>query len=369
MSPAAPLGRDASTGPGQRAPSGRIGRREFLLATTAATAGVFLPGPFPAEGQETLTVCTYGGLYEKAHRKAYAESFERETGARVRYTLQPATAQIKAQVESGNIEWDLVDVQGRVFYAAQKQNLFEPLDYGVIRKDDIYPHVIHSHGIGSIFYANLLGYNARKWTADRAPRTWTDFYDLRRFPGPRGIYRFAYRCLDAAALAAGADPARLYPIDIDGALARVDSIKDHVVWWTTGGQTAQLMARGEVDLIDITNGNLLFARQQGGVVEASWEQGLLCVDFWAVLRGSPRRALAMRYIAHATAPRAQAEFARAEPYGPVNRAAYQLIEPALARELPSSPEKVRQMVIVDDRWWGEHEATILERWNAMMTRK
>ena len=310
-------------------------------------------------------VCTWGGLYQKAHEAAFARPFEKETGATIRYVTQPSSAKIKAQVESGNIEWDVVDTQGHQFYRGVRENLFEPLDYRVIDKTNIHPGVVHSHGIGAIFYAMVIGYSLKTYTRENHPRTWVDFYDLKKYPGRRSLSTFVYRTLENALLADGVAPDKLYPLDIDRALRKMGTIKDRVVWWSTGPQSSDILARGDADASEITNGNLVFAQQKGGNVEIEWDgPALLCADMWCVLRGTKKKDLAMKYIAFATSAEPQATFATKEPYGPVNTKAYDMIPEKVARELPSVPGRVEKLVLVSDQWWGENEAVALEKFTA-----
>jgi len=343
-------------------------RRAFLRITigVAVAAPSVLRCWGEAKAQDrTLVVCTWGGLFQKAHERAFARPFEKETGAIIRYVTQPSSARIKAQVESGNIEWDLVDTQGHQFYRGLRDNLFEPLDYKTIDKSTIHPSVVHSHGIGSIFYAMVIGYNAKKYTRDTAPRTWAEFYDPRKFPGKRSLSTFFYRTAEAALLADGMPRDKLYPLDLDRALRKMDAIKDHVVWWSTGPQATDVLVRGDVDFGEMTNGHVVFAKQKGADVDLSWDgPALLCNDMWAILRGSPKKELAGKYIAFACTPKAQADFAMLEPYGPVNRKAYDMIAPEVAKELPSAPDRVDRLVLVNDKWWGENEAMALEKFNS-----
>jgi putative spermidine/putrescine transport system substrate-binding protein len=351
-----------------------VNSRRTLLRTAIAAAAA---GPAvlrhwtEARAQDrTLVVCTWGGLFQKAHEGAFARPFEKETGATIRYVTQPSSAKIKAQVESGNIEWDVVDTQGHQFYRAARENLFEPLDYAVIDRADIHPAVVHTHGIGSIFYAMVIGYNARKYTRDTAPRTWADVYDLRRFPGKRSLSTFVYRTMETALLADGVPPDKLYPLDLERGLRKMDTIKDHVVWWSTGPQATDVLARGDVDFGEMTNGHVAFAKQKGVAVDQSWNgPALLCNDMWGILRGSKKKDLAMRYIAFACTQRPQAEFAKLEPYGPVNRKAYDLIPGEVARELPSVVGRIESLVLVNDRWWGDNEAVGLEKFNTWRLRR
>ena len=71
-----------------------------LLASDCAPAGT------------SLTVISWGGSYGQAVTKAYLEPFAAATGIDVRLDdYNGGLAQIRAQVETGNVHWDVVDFE------------------------------------------------------------------------------------------------------------------------------------------------------------------------------------------------------------------------------------------------------------------
>lgn len=346
----------------------RVSRRKFLGAagaTSLAGPWVLSHSPRAYAQDNTLVVCTWGGLFQKAHVAAFATPFEKATGAKIRYVTQPSSAKIKAQVESGNIEWDVVDTQAHHMYRGAGQGWFEPLDYNVIDKTGIHPGVVHAYGIGSVFYGMVLGYNADKYPGGTNPRTWADAFDLKKFPGKRSFSTFVYRTMEEALLADGVAPDKLYPLDLDRALAKLDQVKNDVIWWSTGAQATDVIVRGEVDFGEMTNGHVALAQQRGVNIRTSWDgPAVLCNDMWCILKGSSKKDLAMQYIAYACQPGPQAEFPRHEPYGPVNLKAYDMLPEEIAKELPSVPGRVEKLAQINDQWWADNEAVALEKFNA-----
>ena len=64
-----------------------------------------------APAARELVVCSYGGAYQEAQRKAFFEPFERETGIKIREAQWSGEyAKLKAMVEAGQPTWDLVTV-------------------------------------------------------------------------------------------------------------------------------------------------------------------------------------------------------------------------------------------------------------------
>ncbi|MDE0412514.1 MAG: hypothetical protein OXI37_09915, partial [Gammaproteobacteria bacterium] len=57
-------------------------------------------------GAESITVVSWGGSYARAWEKAILEPFTAETGVEVRLeSYNGGLAQVRAQVETGNVHW------------------------------------------------------------------------------------------------------------------------------------------------------------------------------------------------------------------------------------------------------------------------
>ena len=103
-----------------------------------------------------IVLCSWGGSYEKAVVEAMVKPFEKETGIKVIVTSYADFAKMKAMVDTGNIEWDVVDIEDRMLHKGMKEGLFEPLDYTVIDKTDLLPESVHSHAVGIEFWGGVL---------------------------------------------------------------------------------------------------------------------------------------------------------------------------------------------------------------------
>src|SRR3970282_1499883 len=92
---------------------------------TGASADV-CTNPPKAEGT-TLTFASYGGAYQEAQRKGWLEPYAALTGVTFQESEDSSEAPIKAQVEAGQVTWDIVDV-GNDFGLDANAALLEPLD-------------------------------------------------------------------------------------------------------------------------------------------------------------------------------------------------------------------------------------------------
>src|SRR5262245_13393495 len=80
------------------------------------------------EAADSVTVASFGGAYSASQKKAYTEPFQKETGTVVNMTdYNGGLGEIRAQVEAGNVTWDVVDVEMQDAVRGCDDGLFEPL--------------------------------------------------------------------------------------------------------------------------------------------------------------------------------------------------------------------------------------------------
>lgn len=319
-----------------------------------------------SESQERkVVVCSWGGDYEKAFRKTMVEPFEKETGIKVIVTSYPDFGKMKAMVDSGNVEWDVVDIPGRHLYRGVKAGLFEPLDFTIIDKSDILPEMVHPYGVGIEYYILCIAYRTKKFTAENHPKSWADFWDVKRFPGSRGLRGTAEHTMEIALLADGVPKEKIYPIDVNRAFKSLDRIKPHIsVWWTKNAIPPQLLTDGEVDLTSAHSGRIIEIRKGGVPVDLELNQGLLGSEWLVVLKGSKNKKEAMQLIAYCSRAEPQAEFNQVMSYVPINKKSWKYIDPKYMPNIPKLPDD--RFLIVNDEWWGEHEGRLTEMFKTWM---
>ncbi len=103
----------------------------LLTAGVALGLTTFGFGLAPAQAQaaKELTVVSWGGAYTKSQVKAYHKPFEKQTGVKIlSEDYNGGLAQIKAQVEAGNVTWDLVDLELSDVVRGCDEGLLEQLD-------------------------------------------------------------------------------------------------------------------------------------------------------------------------------------------------------------------------------------------------
>ncbi|MBN1942758.1 MAG: ABC transporter substrate-binding protein [Phycisphaerae bacterium] len=318
---------------------------------------------------EVLRVSTHGGAYRESQEKAFFQPYSKIMGVTVLVETQEANLyeKLQAAVSSGEIPWDVVVTEGAVIFRAIRDGLLEPIDYTVVNKDNLFPWAANPYGVANIVYSEVLAYSTVASPAAAArPTCWRDFFDVKRFPGPRCLRAGPVGNLEIALLADGVEPEKLYPLDVERALRKLDEIKPHVkVWWKEGAEPPKLLADGTVVLSLAYNGRIWAARQDGAPLQIEWNQGLLDNGWWVVPKGLPeeRKQRAMHFIAFATRAEPQANQARIISYGPTNIYAVRKVPEDVQRDLPTEEENLKKQIRIDNEWWAQHEDAILKRWN------
>jgi putative spermidine/putrescine transport system substrate-binding protein len=349
-----------------RHPADLLGRRTLLGRAAGLVGASALGLAAHAQGGRfagrTLVYVSWGGFYQDSQKAAFCNPFAAETGARVVQDGPMNEARVRTMAAGGAPEWDVCDVTDTFLFNGAPRNLFERIDYSVVDRSQVLPAFVHEFGVGTCVWSYNLGYGLRSFPAGQGPRTWVDLFDTRRFPGKRSFRDRAYGMLEIALLADGVDPRNLYPLDLDRAFRKLDTIKDSITWWTTTSQSQQLLVDGAVTCGVIQNGRAFDAVNKGGQLAVGWEQNLQSADYLVVLRGSKNRETAMHLLNRSVQADAQARFASLTAFSPVNPAAFARIEPRAAAWLPTSEENRHLGVLADAAWWEPRLEEITRRW-------
>jgi hypothetical protein len=81
---------------------------------------------------DPLVLVTWGGSFTDVTKAVITDPFTAETGIGVNIVAGPDLAKAKAQVTTGNLEWDLFDGSGGTLLNAAKEGLFEELDTSIV---------------------------------------------------------------------------------------------------------------------------------------------------------------------------------------------------------------------------------------------
>ncbi|MFV3370044.1 ABC transporter substrate-binding protein [Pseudomonas sp. NY15435] len=346
---------------------GQIDRRTFLkgMGLMAALPLALRNGVSFAAGDKPLVVVNWGGDAIKAFGKAWTEGFSKATGIPTKIDGSgPTEGAIRTQLSSGRVSWDVVDAESSVLQILGKEGLVQPIDYNVVSKDKVLPGFAYEYGIADYMLSYVIAYDSERF-GDKVPKTWADFWDVKTFPGKRTLYKWMNGMLEAALLADGVTPDKLYPLDVPRALKKIEELKPHVLsFWGSGAETQQLLIEGEVSMGAIWNTRAqVITDDSEGRIKWTFDNALLGCSNWGVLKGNPAGTeAAMKFIAYAQDPQSQVELFKMFGNGPANPAAAALIPDDRKHLNCTDPANLPKQIMLSHEWYTDHYGATLEQY-------
>jgi putative spermidine/putrescine transport system substrate-binding protein len=214
----------------------RIVSSAALIAASAVfAAGAASAASCPGNKPESIVVNASGGSMAASMRKAFSDDFEKLFGIKVVDTSPTNFGKLKAMVQSKNVEWTLTEIGGQDILAAVEQGLLEKVDPKIVDRSGFPDNDKNlEYWFAKSAYSTVLAYSTKAFPKTH-PMTWAEFWDTKKFPGPRSLRNHPVDNLEYALLADGVSPDKLYPIDVDRAFKKLDEIAPSIsVWWKTG---------------------------------------------------------------------------------------------------------------------------------------
>lgn len=326
-----------------------------------------LAAALPALAQQ-ITVVNFGGANANAQKKAFYEPFEKKGTKVVGVEYNGEQAKIKAMVETKNVTWDVIEVESPDVARGCDEGLFEPLDWTKVGpKADFVPAAVTECGVGIFVWSTVMAYDSAKLKT--APKTWADFWDVKKFPGKRGLRKGARYNLEFALMADGVKTADVYKTlatkeGADRAFKKLTELKPSIQWWEAGAQPPQFLVAGDVIMSTAYNGRIDAANREGRKLAIAWTGGIYDLDYWVIPKGTPNKAKALEFIAFASTPEAQAEYARNIAYGPTNTKALAKLDPKVLADLPTAPANAKDALQFNIKFWADQGEQLEKRFAA-----
>lgn len=358
----------------------KLSKPTTLVAAGALALGVTYAGLASAE--DALTVVSWGGAYTKSQIEAYHKPYTAKTGVTINSAdYNGGLAEVKAQVESGNVTWDLVDVELSDAVRGCDEGLLEPIDVAILppapdgtpaAKDFIEGTLVEC-AVGEIVWSTVYAYDSTKFSGAK-PTTIQDFFDVEKFPGKRGLRKTPRVNLEWALMADGVPASEVYDVlstseGVDRAFAKLDTIKEHVLWWEAGAQPPQMLADGEVVMASAYNGRLFNAivteKKPFNIV---WDAQVWDIDLWVIPKGSKNVKMALDFVKFSTDTQRLADQTKWISYGPVRKSSMPLVAKDMQPHMPTAPDNFKNALQNDFEWWADHNDEMDERFAAWLAK-
>ncbi|WP_116085974.1 extracellular solute-binding protein [Tropicimonas sp. IMCC34011] len=346
-------------------------RRLFVKGMTGSAVLLSAPAIWTgaARAQDNrLIVGGSGGAIDDAYTQAYYKPYFEETGVEVIPVerRENPLAEVRAVVETQTYKWDFCEgIAHDVAATLAEDGYLEPLDL-TGPAEEVMPSMKSETFVSGTSAAFILAYNSKHFDKKM---TYADFWDVEGHPGRRGLRQSARETVSIALVADGVPPEEVSTVlqeeaGWERAFAKLDEIRDDIdVWWASSAQTPTLLQTGEVDLITTFNGRAQNVIDAGAPVAITWDGSFYNNYGWVIPSGSPKADQIRDFIKFCC--RADRQAAAAEIYGtgPSNPNAIALVDPERAKVLPTHPDNIRNMALLDFGFWGPRQEEATMRFN------
>ena len=316
-----------------------------------------------------MTFFSYGGALQTAQREAFLKPFQERFGITViEDSGSGLVARVRGAVDAKNVQWDIVHGNMTGVIALGSGGYLEEMDCRVVDNRHFFDTVKTKWGAGGgISFSLVLAYRE----GVKKPSSWVDFWDVKNFPGQRGIQQWPGAVLEFGLMAAGYTPQQItFPLTAEQeelAFRKLEELAPNIsVFWASGSQCPEMLLRKELDYCTSYNGRIFDAQKQGAPLKVCWECGhVMNFDPLIIPKDAPNKEIAQLFIAWTSFPEINVRISKYISYGPTNKEAARLLpkevdEKTLA-ELSTSPKNLPHGIAEDQLWLGQNFDRINER--------
>ena len=359
------------------------------------TAGVFASSAVLA-GTHTagdLTVVSWGGAYTASQVNAYQKPYN-AINPGINFinddSSGEAVAKLRAMFEANNVTWDVVNVVPSDAIRLCDEGLAMEIDHdtmlaaapdGTPASKDFGKTIVSDCIIPSDVYSTTFAYRTDK-VGSTPPTSVCDIFDTKKYPGKRSLEKRPINNLQWALMCDGVPKDQVYDVletekGVARALAKLDTIKDDVIWWSAGADTPQLLADGEVVMGSTYNGRLFaLIEEQKQPVAMLWDGQAPDLDAWIIPKGLPEARLkrALAFVKFATDTQRLADQAKYIPYGPARASSGPLVSKHatlgidMKPHMPTDPANTKNVLEPNYDWWADNRDDLDAKFQAWLAK-
>ena len=344
-----------------------------------------------------VTVASWGGAYTESQKLGYGDPTASKLGVDINWVdYSGGLSEIKAQKEAGAITWDIIDVFAFDTINGCDEGIFVEFDFdkdfpaapdGTPASEDFFAPMPSKCAVGNILYSWNYAYNSKN--VDGTPSTIKDFFNTKKFPGKRAIYKSALTNLEIAlagdGVYMGKGGSEIYKLleteaGVNRAMNKIKELctdpNGGCVFWSAGAQPPELLMSGEVVMATGWNGRFFNAIVgEGAPLVQVWDGQGLDYEYFALVKGGPDEANAKKALAMMTNTEMLAGSAKYIAYAPYRLSSLEIIkanEPwykdgktEMMPQMPTSPSNTKKYFLVDPFFWADNGTELGEKWEAM----
>lgn len=364
-------------------------KTKALLASSVGLAFAVTIGSAIAED---MTIVSWGGAYSASQNNAYHKPYlanNSDLNIIRDESAAESVAKLRAMNEANNITWDVVDVVAADAIRLCDEGLAMEIDHdtmlaaapdGTPASKDFGDLIVSDCFIPQIVYSTTFGYRTDKVSS--TPESVCAVFDTEKFPGKRALEKRPINNMEWALLCDGVAKDKVYDVlgteaGVAQALAKLDTIKQDVIWWSAAAETPQLLADSEIVIGSTYNGRLFaLIEEQKQPVGILWDAQVFDLDGWIIPAGLPeaRRKRALDYIRFATDTQRLADQAKYISYGPARASSAPLVGKHatlgidMAPHMPTDPENARNTFLYNYEFWADNRDDLDAKFQAWLAK-
>ncbi|MCP5086167.1 MAG: extracellular solute-binding protein [Rhodobacteraceae bacterium] len=347
-----------------------------LAQETTETAGSMAP-PKPE-----ITFTSWTGPYMRSQMLGFVRPYESENGVRVNVEhYNGGIAEIRDQVESANVVWDVVDLTQADSLRACEEGLLEDLSGidlpagsdGTPAGDDFVEGALNSCGVGVIVWGTAFAYSNSAF-GDNPPASIAGFFDTESYPGPRAIRNDPTVIMEWALMADGVAREDVYSTletddGVERALEKMNAIRNGLQLWQSGSQPVRLLNSGDVtmSMIWATTG-VSASKEEGADFAVNMDGRVIELDLFGIPKGSRYKDAAIDFIRYASSTTSLAKMVGFLPNGPTRKSSLSMLSDDVLKLIPNGPAyKDNVSIMSDANWWAANHARLEEAFQGWLT--
>jgi putative spermidine/putrescine transport system substrate-binding protein len=343
------------------------------IRTLLAALAIFVTGA-PAEtsalaSPNDLMIVTRDDSLLHALEDAYVRPFIAITGLPVQQEAWDGGIDtLRTQAKLPDNTWDLVLVDPDELSTGCGENLFEKLDWSAIGgKDHYVPQAVSDCGLGALILTTVLA-----WDKDKLPGapSWSDFWDVAKYPGKRGLRKGVRGNLEIALMADGVAPADVYKTlstsdGVDRAFRKLDQLKPYIVWWSMETEAAHILASGDVLMTSAPSSQIAAtAARDHKNFGLQFTASLFEMPSWVIMKGSPSARVALQFLYFTGMPAVETRLLRLSGDAGLAKGLNEGLPPELAAVSPSNPANLAAGLKIDAGFWHDNLPKLKQRFDA-----
>lgn len=343
-------------------------RRAITAGMATATVAPFVIWSRKASAAQQVVVRTPGGVFDDVKRETVYEPFRKETGIEI-VPVAATAAKLIAMMKSGQNELDLIDTGDNVLLELETQNYLQPIAYNEFKYTnpaDIDPVVRRKFQVGSFIYAMVLGYNTKAIAKGAEPKSWAEFWDIKKWPQRRTFPDMAsgWPPLEFALMADGVPMDKLYPLDVDRGFKVLSRIRSTIPkFWDTGALSSTMLVDNEVAMGPLWSTRLQVAMDQGAPLGVQWNQNALLVQAYGIPVGAKNLDNAKKFVDYASSPQVQSRWLAKYKAIPINMKSYASTSKDLIDPATGTPWTKSKGFVMDINWWAQNREKVSAIWS------